>query len=154
MAEFEYAGHPVGDDGWFNPGIAEIMVGQKMRNTVRKIGYIAQALYGARAPRRTGAMAQTLRVTTQLGSGNFGAEPDRWVAVVEAVMPYSAAVEFGKVNNAGNRMNAARGIPNYPRPAVQERPKPGQFPHRWQGRHTFGGDNRRQQSVVAWIESH
>ncbi|MEV0759526.1 hypothetical protein [Nocardia sp. NPDC050435] len=144
-SSFDYAGHRDGD-GWQNPAIAEIMVGPKMRNTMRRIGYQAQALYAGRAPRVTGRMASHVRVTTQLGSGNLGAKPDRWVAIVEAVTNYSAAVEFGKAQTA------AKG---HPRPKAKRRVTPGSFPARTQGAHTFGGDNRRDpRAIVAWIEGH
>ncbi|RBO87966.1 hypothetical protein [Nocardia puris] len=144
VSSFEYGGHRT-SDGWHNAAIAQILRGARMRSTMRRIGYLAQGLYAARVPRRTGRLAASARVTTQLGSGNLGAQPDRWVAIVEATQTYSAAVEFGKENTAeeGN-----------PRPAVKTRPTPGSFPARWRGRHTFGGDNRRTRSVVDWLERH
>jgi hypothetical protein len=113
-----------------------------MQSIMYKLGRTAAQLYAGRTRKRTGRLAASVQVSTQMAGANFGSKPDRWTAVVEATAPYSAAVEFGRVNTA--REN--------PRPKTKRRIEPGTFPARTQGAHTFGGDNRRIKSVIAWIE--
>lgn len=141
MSSFEYAGKQTGD-GWVNPAVAEILLSARMRSVMYKLGTTAAQLYAGRARKRTGRLANSVEVSTERAGANFGSKPDRWTSVVEAKAPYSAAVEFGKVNTARE----------HPRPQTKRRIKPGTFPARTGGSHTFGGDNRRTQSVVAWIE--
>ncbi|MBF6085219.1 hypothetical protein IU485_28015 [Nocardia cyriacigeorgica] len=141
MSDFEYAGHR-GPDGWVNPAVAEILVGRRLQSVMYKLGTSAAQLYAGRVRKRTGRLANSVEVSTEKAGANFGSKPDRWTAVVEAKAPYSAAVEFGKVNTARE----------HPRPQTKRRIKPGTFPARTGGAHDFGGDNRRIRSVVAWIE--
>ncbi|KZM71063.1 hypothetical protein [Nocardia terpenica] len=107
---FEYYGTR-SPNGWTNPAIAALLVGPKMRATVQRVGVKAVGLWQARAPRKSGELANSAAISMRLmdsGDGPLGAASPRWVADVEAKAGYSAAVNFGRRNWRGM---AARDTP-------------------------------------------
>ncbi|MFI5777027.1 hypothetical protein [Nocardia sp. NPDC051570] len=91
-------------NGWNNPAIAALLVGPKIRNTVQRIGVKAVGLWQARAPRKSGELANSAAISMRLldaSDGPLGAVSPRWAADVEAKAGYSAAVNFGRRNWRG-----------------------------------------------------
>jgi len=132
---FIYYGRP-GPVTWHNPAIEQVLVGAKMRGTVQRVGGKAVGLFKARAPRRSGALARSAKLSAPRisGANELGKGISRrWF--VEAVSgegrAYGAAVDFGRRNWSGvAKKDTARNLTK--RGTVRKR-KPGKTKaaHTW-----------------------
>ncbi|MGW4240911.1 hypothetical protein [Nocardia sp. NPDC004722] len=119
------------------------MTGPVMGGILLGVARQGQDMWRARTRWQTGHLANATTLALAMRKDAGGKRP-RMVAELTATADYAGAVEFGRWNLASK----------YPRPAVRQRVKPGQFPPRYSryARHTMGGDNRRLRSIVADLE--
>lgn len=73
-------------------GLQEWLLGPECRSLVRLRAETALALYQATVTRRSGRLAQSARVVTEVG----GRAGDRWVGRLQVTAPYAVAHEFGR----------------------------------------------------------
>jgi hypothetical protein len=71
-----------------NPFIAEWLVGPIARSIAFEAGELYEALYREVVAKRTGRLAASTHVSTDIGG-------DRWVGFLTVTAPYAASHEFG-----------------------------------------------------------
>lgn len=76
-----------------NPALTELLVSERMRGMLAERAEAAAALYQAQVAKRTGRLAASAHVSTEIG----GIHHDRWVAAltIGEGLAYGAAHEFG-----------------------------------------------------------
>lgn len=71
-----------------NPFITEWLLSPECRALMFDRGLLAEAIYREVVAKRTGRLAASTHVTTEV-------EDDRWIAMMTATAPYAASHEFG-----------------------------------------------------------
>jgi hypothetical protein len=78
-----------------NPALTAVLRGERMRSIVFEIGEIAHVLYVDQVAKRTGMLAASAHVSTEIG----GVDQDRWIGVLTVGgngVDYAATHEFGR----------------------------------------------------------
>jgi hypothetical protein len=78
-----------------NPFLTQWLVGPECRSAVHEAGVMAEAIYRELAAKRTGRMAASTHVTTEIENG-------RWVSLMTVTVPYAAPEEFGAGQHPGS----------------------------------------------------
>lgn len=71
-----------------NPFITDWLVSAECRSLMFEKAEIAEAIYREVVAKRTGRLAASTHVTTEI-------EGDRWIAMMTVLAPYAASHEFG-----------------------------------------------------------
>jgi hypothetical protein len=78
-----------------NPFITQWLVSAECRALMFERGEIAEALYREAVSKRTGRLAASTHVATEV-------EGDRWVSMLTAYAPYAASQEYGAGDHPGS----------------------------------------------------
>ena len=94
-----------------NPAIEAVLKSARMRSIVFEVAEVAQALYVAQVAKRTGMLAASAHVSTEIG-GIGVRKNDRWIGVLtvggtgsKGTVEYAAAHEFGTHEGAPTESN-------------------------------------------------
>lgn len=95
-----------------NPAITAVLRGERVRSIVFEIAELAHVLYVEQVAKRTGQLAASAHVSTEIG----GVEQDRWVGVLTVGgrgVDYAASHEFGtQADVEGPVQESADGVHN------------------------------------------
>jgi hypothetical protein len=90
-----------------NPAVTAALRSAEIRSIVFEIGEVAHALYVDQVAKRTGRLAASAHVSTEIG----GVDHDRWVGVLTVGgdgVDYAATHEFGRQSDVHNLDDTVR----------------------------------------------
>jgi hypothetical protein len=94
-----------------NAALTAVLVSAEMRSAVEQIGHMAQMLFQAEVAKRSGRLAASARVQTEIG----GVRNDRWVSHLivggtgaQGTVDYAAAQQFGHWQDEGHLIGRAQ----------------------------------------------
>lgn len=85
------------------------LTGPEVAAMMTDVGHLAEALYQANAPRRSGRLAMSTAVDVEV-TRPYGRGEPRWTATLSVEAPYTASVEFGHNLPGGGRVEAQRNL--------------------------------------------